>query len=75
MKYDQNVSYSNCAIDICIYIFYHSGFLDYCLHLYCYIPNVSADISSSPLQLFVELRSLHGTSNHILYLIHGGHLF
>ena len=26
--------------------FYHSGFSDYCLHLYCYFRNVSADMSS-----------------------------
>ena len=55
--------------------FYHSGFLDYCLHLYCYIHNVRADISSAFLLVFlVELGSLHGTSNHAFYLIHGIHL-
>ena len=48
---------------------------DYCLHLYCYTHNISADISTSLLQVFEELRSLHGTLNHVLYLIHGGHLF
>ena len=26
--------------------FYHKGFSDYCLHLYCYFHNVSADMSS-----------------------------
>ena len=31
-----------------------SGFSDYCIHLYCYIHNVSADMSSSLLQVFVE---------------------
>ena len=30
--------------------FYPSGFSDYCLHLYCYIPNISTDISSQVLQ-------------------------
>ena len=39
-------------------------FLDYCLHLYCYFHNVSADMSSSLLQVFVELGNLHGTSNY-----------
>ena len=53
--------------------FYYSGFSDYCFHLYCYIHNISADIASGLLQVFlVELRSLHGTSNHVFYLIHGG---
>ena len=51
--------------------FYRSGFSNYCLHLYYYIHNVSADMSSGLLQVFVELGSLHGTSNHILFLIHG----
>ena len=35
--------------------FYHKGFSDYCLHLYCYFNNVSADLSSGLLQVFVEL--------------------
>ena len=40
--------------------------------LYCYIHNVSADMSSGlHLVFLVELWSLHGTSNHVLYLIHG----
>ena len=52
--------------------FYHTGFSDYYLHFYCYIHNVSADVSSRLLQVFlVELRSLLWTSNHIFYLIHG----
>ena len=55
--------------------FYHSGFTDYYLHLYCYIHNVSADMSFGLLQVFVELGSLQGTSNHVLYLIHGGRFF
>ena len=38
------------------------------------IQNVSADMSSGFLQVFFELGSLYGTSNHILYLIHGGRL-
>ena len=38
--------------------FYYSGFLDYYLHLYCYIHNVSADMSSGLLQVFhVELQA------------------
>ena len=55
--------------------FYHLGFLDYCLHLYCYIHNVLADKSSDLLQVFlVKLGSLHETSNHVLYSINRGHL-
>ena len=42
----------------------------YCLH--GYIHNVSADASSDFLHvLLVKLRSLHRTSNHLLYLIWG----
>ena len=91
---------------------YHSGFSDYYSHLYCYIHNDSADVSSSLLLvseflrrslmifiiqgfqtivfifivifttfrpicllqvILVEHWSLYGTSNHILYLIHGRH--
>ena len=38
----------------------------------CYIHKVLADMSSSFLQVFlVELGSLHGTSNHISYLMQG----
>ena len=33
--------------------FYHSRFSDYCLHFYCFIPNVSADMSSD-LQMFLS---------------------
>ena len=44
---------------------YYSGFSDYYIHY------VSADMSSGHLQMFlVEHGSLHGTSNHVLYLIH-----
>ena len=53
--------------------FYRSGFLDY-LHLYCYIHNVLANMSSGLLQVFIELGSLHRAWKHILYLIGGGHL-
>ena len=54
---------------------YHSGFLCYCLHLYYYIHDVSSDMSSGFLQVFlIELRSLHGTSNHVLYFIQEGRL-
>ena len=35
--------------------FYHLGFSDYFIHLYCYFHNVSADMSSGLLQVFVEL--------------------
>ena len=41
---------------------YHSEFLDYCLQLYCYIHDISADVSSGLLQVFlVELESLRET--------------
>ena len=67
--------FKTCVLTLCN--FYHSGFSDYCLQFYCYIHNVSANMSSSFLQVFVKLRSLHETLNHIFYLIHkgGGHLF
>ena len=43
------------------------------LHLYCCIHNVLVDVSPGFLQVFlVELRSLYGTSDYVLYLIHGG---
>ena len=52
---------------------YHPGFSDSCLYLYCYFLNVSNDISSGLLQVFlVKLKSLNRTSNHVLYLIRWG---
>ena len=33
-------------------------FSDYCLHLYCYFHNLSADMSSGFLQVFVDLGNL-----------------
>ena len=42
---------------------------NYCFYLYCYFHNVSADISSGLLQVFVELGNLHGTSNNDLYSV------
>ena len=51
---------------------FYSGFSDYGLHLYCYIHKVLADIFSGLFQVFlVELGSLKGTSNLVLYLING----
>ena len=47
--------------------FYHEGFSDYCLPLYCNFLNLSADMSSGLLQVFVKLRNLHGTSNYVLF--------
>ena len=44
--------------DIC-----HLRLLNYCLHLYFYSHNVSADMSSGLIQVFVELGRLHRTSN------------
>ena len=55
--------------------FYYEGFSDYCLHLYCYFHNISADMSSGLLQVFVKLGNLHGTLNYVFYWIHGGRLF
>ena len=56
--------------------FYHIEYLDYCLNLYCYIHNVSADASFDFVQVFhVELGSPRRTSNRTLDLIHGGRLF
>ena len=44
-------------------------------HLYCYLHNVLADMSSGLYQVFIELGNLHGTSKFVLYWIHGGRLF
>ena len=50
---------------------YHSVFSDYYLHLYTH--NVPNDVLSGLLQVFlIELKRLHGTSNHVLYLIQEG---
>ena len=49
------------------WIFYHSGFSDYCLFLYCHI-HISANVSSVLLQVFlVKLKCLQRTLNHVLY--------
>ena len=45
-------------------VFYHKGFSDYCLHLYCYFHNVSADMSSSLLQAWLG-RDSSGDLNYI----------
>ena len=50
------------------------GFSDECLYLYCYFHNVSADMSSDLLKVFIELGNLQGTSNYVLYWIYSGHL-
>ena len=50
---------------ILLSLFYH-----YCLHLHCYFHDVSADMYSDLLQVFVELGNLHGTLNYVLYWIH-----
>ena len=52
----------------CIYIYIYIYILFLFLYLF-YIHNVSADMSSGLLQVFVELRNLHGTSNYVLYWI------
>ena len=44
---------------------YHLGFLDYCLHLYCYFHKVSANMSSGFLQVFVELGNFDRTTSFI----------
>ena len=51
-------------------VFYCSEFSDCCLHLYCYIDNVLADISSSLLQVFVKLGSSTNTWTLRRYLFH-----
>ena len=51
------------------------GFQTIVFFFYSYFHNVSADMSSGLLQVFVELGNLHGTSNYILYWISGGRLF
>ena len=43
--------------------------------IYCYFNNVSTDMSSGFLQVFVEVRNLEETLNYVLYWIHGGCLF
>ena len=44
-----------------------------CFHLYCYINNISADVSSGLLKVFlVKLGSLLRTLNHTLYLFFAG---
>ena len=48
------------GVETMITYFYHSGFLDYSLHLYCYIHNVSLDIffrSLSNSGAYTELRT------------------
>ena len=45
------------------------------LFIFVIFKKMSAHMSSGLLQVFlVELGSLHGTLNHVLYLIHRGHL-
>ena len=52
--------------------FYHSEYLEYCLHLHCNVHYVSADASFGLLQVFhVELGSPHRTSSRTFYLIQG----
>ena len=54
---------------------YRFVYSNHCLHLYCYIHNVSADVSFGLLQVFlVELQSLHRTSSRTLYSVHDGRL-
>ena len=60
---------------VLVFFFYHQGFSDYYLRLYCYFHNIFADMYPGLLQMFVEFWNLHGTSNYILYCIHGDHLF
>ena len=42
--------------------FYHTGFSNYYLHLYCYIFNVSPKMSFSLLHVFIKLKILYRTS-------------
>ena len=59
-----------CIFEMKLVDFYRLVFSYYCLH-----HNVSANMSSGLLHVFIELRSLERTSNHVLYLIHGGRSF
>ena len=66
---------------------YYLDYSDYCLHLHCYLYNVSADVPSGLLQVFlvglwnllfalgnllVVIGSHHGTLNLTLHSVHGG---
>ena len=64
------------AVFVCWYLMYHvmyfsfliiKGFRTIVFIFHCYFHNVSVDMSSGLLQLFGELRNLHGTSNYALY--------
>lgn len=55
--------------------------MDYCLYLYCYSQNVSADVTSDLqvyllelMNLSVKLRKLHKILNRTVYLIHDGNI-
>ena len=37
-----------------MFAFYHEGFSDYCLHLYCYFHNVLTNMSTGLLQVFLS---------------------
>ena len=54
--------------------FYHSRFF-LLLSSSLFIFTMFQSMSSGLLQVFVKLRSLRRTSNHVLYLIHEGRLF
>ena len=41
---------------------------DYCHHLHCYLQNVSADMSTGLLRVFVKLGNLHGSWYQILLI-------
>ena len=64
------------AANMSILFFYHLEYLDYCLHLYCYIPNVWTDASFDHLLVFHdEFGSRDGNSNWSLQIIPGSRLF
>ena len=65
---------SSICLNFMDYNFYNIMCSDYCLYLYCYIHNVSANASFNILLAFL-VGSLHRTSNRNLYLIHTGSLF
>ena len=56
-------------------IFIVNGFQTIVFIFIVFFHNVSADMFSDFLQVFVELRNLHGTSIYVLYWIYGGQLF
>ena len=60
--------YDRCVYVYTYIIFYHLRFSD--SFLYSYFHNVSANMSSDLLQVFIEIGNLHETSNYVLHWIY-----